>query len=120
MEYTHEELQRMRQKLEEDDKSFAAADQKLAAAIREYLSEQVRITGTPQWQSEPDFALLAVSRCVLQHICYRPLDDEDDDINDCINSGTEELVADLEDLGWQRRAKWNRQHIRLVPPNVTQ
>jgi hypothetical protein len=112
MNYSDEERERWRQKVEADDKSFAAADQKLATAIREYLWEQVQITGTTEWETEPDYALLAVARVVLQHICYQPLDydDEDDDeIAHCISSGTEELIADLDDLGWQRR-----RHIKLV------
>jgi hypothetical protein len=48
-----------------------AAEEQFAAATRQYLWEMVRITENPEWELEPDYALLAVARVVLRHVCYR-------------------------------------------------
>jgi hypothetical protein len=54
-----------------EDAELATAENNLATAIRQYLWEMVRITGSPQWETEPDFALLAVIRVMARQI-YQP------------------------------------------------
>jgi hypothetical protein len=66
----------------------------------------VRITGTPEWETDPDFALLAVMRVMAGSVCYQPIkwgEKENDNVNDYLCQTTAELAADLEDLGCQRQ-----------------
>ena len=52
---------------------FPDPEERLVAAIREYLASQVRYANDPEWETEPDFALLAVVRVMLMRVCYQRL-----------------------------------------------
>jgi hypothetical protein len=106
LDYSDEELEHWRQKVEEDDKAYAAADQKLATAMHVYLQEMTRITGDRQWVIEPDYALLAVTRVVLAQVCFQALPRDDGDvattINDYVVETTAVVSAELEKMGCRR------------------
>jgi hypothetical protein len=52
-----------------------AAEKKLANAIREYLWEQVQISGEPRWETDAEWMALAVSR-VVGKVLRKELEDE--------------------------------------------
>ena len=69
-----------------------------AAAVREYLWAMVRISGNAEWETDPDFALLAVARVVCQYVCYQKLDQGTDPDEHLIGAICE-LTEALEDFG---------------------
>jgi hypothetical protein len=88
-----EETERFRRQ----DAEFREAERKFAAAIREYLWDLVRIYGDAEWEEDPNFALLAVTRVVAQHICYGKFA-QGTEADDVLAGNVDELVADLDDL----------------------
>jgi signal-transduction protein with cAMP-binding, CBS, and nucleotidyltransferase domain len=79
------------------DAEFLEAERKFAAAIREYLWDLVRIYGDAEWEEDPNFALLAVTRVAAKHVCYKKLT-EGTEADSMIVGNVDELVADLDDL----------------------
>lgn len=57
---------------------FRSADEQFADAIRKYLKAQTRESGVSEWETDPEFALLAVARVVLWELFYRRTDNGDD------------------------------------------
>jgi hypothetical protein len=79
------------------DAECREAERKFAAAIREYLWDLVRIYGVAEWEADPNFALLAVTRVVAQHICYEKFA-QGTEADSVLVGNVDELVADLDDL----------------------
>jgi hypothetical protein len=82
---------------------FLNHEEKLVAAVREYLASEARYTDDPSWLTKPDFALLAVARIVLMRVCYQKYcvgEDADGLVVDKIDR----LVKALDRLGCQRAA----------------
>jgi hypothetical protein len=80
---------------------YDEAEKKLAAAIREYLWTMTRTSGAPEWEIDPDFALLAVTRVVARHVCYRKID-EGDDADELLANVMSDLVEQLDGLGCEQ------------------
>lgn len=79
----------------QQDAEYAEADKKFTSAIREYLWSQVRISGAPEWEHEPDFALLALLRVALRAVGYR-VEASGMDADEVAQSVIAELIDELE------------------------
>jgi hypothetical protein len=98
-----------RRHMEAQDAEYRKAEKKLAAGIREYLWDMVRISGSPEWETNPDFILLAVLRVTLQYVCYQNYDPSilpDDNVpltvaDEVAQSRISELAQELDELGCQ-------------------
>ena len=101
VELTQEEYPRFRKRQNWKEAEQDKADEQLAAAVRKYLFETVRISGDAQWEHDPDFALLAVARVVLEQVCYQNLEPGTDEY-ELVSASAAELTAELEDMGCQK------------------
>jgi hypothetical protein len=88
----------LNERWEREDAEHREAAEKFAAAVREYLWAMVRISGYAEWETDPDFALLAVARVVCQYVCYQKLDQGTDPDEHLIGAICE-LTEALEDFG---------------------
>jgi hypothetical protein len=81
------------------------AERKLIAAMREHLAYVVRNTNDPDWETDPEYALLEIMRVALSNICYEPFDFGDDGEADYeVSNRIAMLVRKLDRLKYKRRA----------------
>ena len=57
----------------------------------------VQLTNNAEWETDPDYALLAVTRVVLQHVCYQNAGQETD-ADYLLQVRIDELTGELDEV----------------------